>query len=346
MTVSTVAVCCDDLGLMSDARRLCAVAGLDVEVTGSQDASRWWSSAAAVLVDLTAAADLLGREVPRRGRVGLLARGDDPAGWRLAVALGAEQLAVLPNDERLLLDGVLDLRDSTSGAPVVGCLPATGGAGASTVASGLALSSARQGAATLLIDGDPDGGGLDLLFGLEHVAGVRWPDFSAATAASDGLPDGLPTTAHGLALLSWDRRDTQPADRSRSWHAVLPAARAANELVVVDLPRSVAPEAVATVDVLLLVVRAGVRPTVAAAQAAARLRPHVRDLRVVVRGCGRGDLGAVDVAAALGLPLAGQLVDDRRIAAAVEEGQLPRLLSRLPFDALAAELTGLRRTAA
>ena len=35
--MSTVAVCCDDLGLMTEARRLCAAAGLEAEVVGTAD---------------------------------------------------------------------------------------------------------------------------------------------------------------------------------------------------------------------------------------------------------------------------------------------------------------------
>jgi len=348
MTVSTVAVCCDDLGLMSDARRLCAMAGLDVEVTACHDARRWWPGAAAVLIDPAAAGQILVQGLPRRSRVALLIRADNPADWRVAVAVGAEQVAVIPDDERALLGGVLALPANTGGATVVACVPASGGAGASTVASALALASARRGAATLLIDADPVGGGLDLLFGLERANGVRWPDLHgpAALAPTDALPDGLLVGPHGLALLSWDRRDPDlPADAA-AWVALLPVARSGSDLVVVDLPRRVSSDEAATVDVALLVVRAGVRQTVAAARAAAGLRAHCPDVRVVVRGIRRGGLAATEVAAAVGLPLAAQLPDDRRVAAAADEGQLPRLLGRLPFDSLADELVARRRTAA
>ena len=347
MTVSTVAVCCDDLGLLSDARRLCAVAGLEAEVTSSLDPGRWWRSADVVLLDATAAAQLLTHGVTRRDRVAVLTRAEGVADWRVAVAVGAQQLAVLPTDERVLLDGVLDLQDS-SGALVVGCVAATGGAGASTVASALAVAAARQGAATLLIDADPPGGGLDLLFGLEHTPGVRWPDLVDANARSrpDGLPEGLLVAPHGLALLSWDRRAVEPQTATRSFSAMLPAARSAVDLVVVDLPRSTCLDVGAVIDVVLLVVRAAVRPTVAGASMAEQLRSRCRDVRVVVRTAGRAGLSAADVATAVGLPLAAQLTDDKRIAAAADEGQLPRLLSRLAMDALAAELSAVRRAAA
>src|SRR4051794_22041559 len=113
MTMSSVAVCCDDLGLMADARRLCATAGLEVEVAGTLDARRWWSSATAVLLDAAAAAQLGAQGLPRRPRVALLTRADDPGAWRLAVVLGAEQVAALPLDEPSLLRGVLSARTTT-----------------------------------------------------------------------------------------------------------------------------------------------------------------------------------------------------------------------------------------
>jgi secretion/DNA translocation related CpaE-like protein len=346
MPISAVAICCDDLGLMSDARRLCAVAGLDVEVTASTDVRRWWASAAAVLLDSTAAAQVVGHGVPRRAGVAVLTRVDDPADWRVALAVGAEQLAVLPTDERALLGGVLAVRDGAAGAPVVACLPATGGAGASTAAAGLALAAARRGTATLLIDADPAGGGLDLLFGSEHAAGLRWPDVvGTAGAVPDAVPDGLLQPARGLSLLSWDRNGAPSQDITSCWASFLPAARSGAELVVIDLPRAAALDN-AAVDVVLLVVRAGVRSTVAAVQAAQLVRPRCPDVRLIVRSGGRGALAAAQVAAALRLPLAAQLEEDHRMAAAADDGQLSRLAGRRSLQALAADLCRSRGAAA
>ena len=57
-------------------------------------------------------------------------------------------------------------------AVVGGC----GGAGASVLAAALAVTAVRHGGRALLVDCDPLGGGLDLVLGAEHVAGLRWPD--------------------------------------------------------------------------------------------------------------------------------------------------------------------------
>jgi secretion/DNA translocation related CpaE-like protein len=346
MTVSTVAVCCDDLGLMSDARRLCAAAGLEAEVVAEHDVRRWWAGAAAILLDAAAARLVAAQRVLRRGGVAVLTRTGEPDDWRIAVEVGAEQVVVVPADERTLLEGVLARPDRTGHAPVVVCVPASGGAGASTVAVGLAAASARRGVATLLIDGDPTGGGLDLAFGLEHAEGARWPDLIDAGGASlDAIPDGLLQVGPALRLLSWDRRVRSLPDLAGGWSIVLPAAGAGSDLVLVDLPRSSTTFEVTAADVVLLVVRAGVRHTVAAVQAASQLRAGCSDVRLIVRGAGRG-LSASDVSSAVGLPLVAQLPHDRRIPSATDAGQLSRLLGRSHFDALATDLASLRRAAA
>src|SRR3954451_3405239 len=58
MTISTVAVCCDDLGLMADVRHLCAAAGINAEIAAALDAHRWWRCAGAVLLDAAASAEV------------------------------------------------------------------------------------------------------------------------------------------------------------------------------------------------------------------------------------------------------------------------------------------------
>src|SRR4051812_19356091 len=270
MTNSTVAVCCDDLGLMADARRLCAAAGLDVEVAGTPDVRRWWSSAAAVLLDAAAAGQLAGQGLPRRPRVAVLVRDDEPTAWRFAVTLGAEQVAVLPMDEPAVLRGVLSAGAVSGGAAVVACVPASGGAGASTVAVGLALAAARRGTDTLLVDTDPIGGGLDLLLGAEHAPGLRWPDIAAlgAETPADAILDGLVCPAPRLRLLSWGRDhegvDAAAAGWPLAWGprgGVGGTGVGGTELglIVLDLPRPGADARIPAADVMLLVTRAGVR---------------------------------------------------------------------------------------
>jgi secretion/DNA translocation related CpaE-like protein len=348
MTISTVAVCCDDLGLMADARRLCATAGLDVEVAATLDVRRWWSSATAVLLDSAAAAQLTSGGLPRRPRVALLTREDDPGAWRLAVHLGAEQVAVLPLDEPALLRGVLSARTSAGGMPVVACIPASGGAGASTVAAGIGLAAARRGTETLLVDADAGGGGLDLMLGAEHAPGLRWGDVAALDPATPAevILDGLLRPAPRLRLLSWGREEAGAEPPRAGWPMGDVTGAAGLGLVVLDMPRPTADATTPAVDLVLLVARAGVRQSVAAAAVATRLRRTCEDVRLVVRGASRGGLSATDVAIAVGLPLAAELPEDRRLPAAADDGQLARALARMPFDSIVESLVAFRARAA
>ncbi len=72
-----------------------------------------------------------------------------------------------------------------------------GGAGASVLAGGLAVTAARRGLRTLLIDADPLGGGVDLVLGWESLDGLRWPSLSQASGRVQpaALVDALPGRA-------------------------------------------------------------------------------------------------------------------------------------------------------
>src|SRR5690606_39629001 len=96
---------------------------------------------------------------------------------------------------------------SRPAAPVVAVLGGRGGAGASVLAAGLAVTAAQAGHRVLLVDGDPLGGGLDLVPGWEDDDGVRWPELSDTSGrlAAGALIGALPRRGEP-ALLSFDRR--------------------------------------------------------------------------------------------------------------------------------------------
>jgi secretion/DNA translocation related CpaE-like protein len=212
-----------------------------------------------------------------------------------------------------------------------------GGAGATTLACALAQTAARRGTSTLLVDADPLGGGIDVVFRAEEQPGLRWPDLTGARGRipAEALARGLPTVSD-LALLSWDRGDgTQvPVEAAR---AVLSAACRSHELVVVDVPRhldDVGREALLAARTTLLVVPAEVRAAAAAARVAARLALLSRDVRLVVRGPAPAGLSAEEVERALGLPLAGEVRAEPHLARELEEGALPGARRGSPLGAL------------
>nr|WP_044362439.1 septum site-determining protein Ssd [Streptomyces natalensis] len=306
----------EDERLLDDLLRLCAAAGALPEVGHGPPARKGAWEAAPLVVIGEDCADRL-RGVGRRAAVVLAGRdADDPALLRRAVAIGAERVLALPDGERWLVDRIADAVEGVGPpARTVGVIGGRGGAGASTLACALAVTAARTGAPALLVDGDPLGGGLDVLLGGEKEPGLRWPAFteSRGRVAGDALAESLPQL-HSLRVLSWDRAG-EAAIPPEAMRAVLAAARRRGGVVVVDLPRRVddaVAEALAQVDVGLLIVPAELRAVAAAQRVAAGVRPVLGDLRVVARGVPGPDPGLPpdEIAHLLKLPLAGELAWD------------------------------------
>lgn len=321
----------EDEELLDDLLRLCAAAGTQAEVShapGRQD----WAAAPLVLVGDDSAGRLTAAGPARRSGVLLVCRDqDDPGVWQRAIAVGAEQVLVLPAEETALVDRIADAAEGVGvQARTVGVVGGRGGAGASTLACALAVTAARAGQRTVLVDADPLGGGLDVLLGGEDAEGLRWPAFASSRGRIGGaaLEESLPRL-HDLRLLSWDRGGGDAGAVSvapAAMRSVLAAARRRGGVVVVDLPRRVdepAAEALAQLDVALLVVPAELRAVAAAHRVADAVRMVLGDLRVVVRGPARGGLTAEDVADLLGLPLAGELPVEPGLPQAAESGTPP-----------------------
>ncbi len=138
----------------------------------------------------------------------------------------------------------------------LGVIPGSGGAGATTFAAAVALvSSSRQ--VSALVDLDPLGPGLDRVVGLDGSGGVRWDALTSSRGrlGSRSLREALPDK-DGLAVLTWDV--AAPADLDATVvREVLSATQRGNDLVVVDLPRTlddVTLEVVTRCDRVLVVV--------------------------------------------------------------------------------------------
>ncbi|WP_344526807.1 septum site-determining protein Ssd, partial [Streptomyces rectiviolaceus] len=212
---------------------------------------------------------------------------------------------------------------------------------------------------------DPLGGGLDVLLGGEAADGLRWPAFAQSRGRVGGgaLEESLPEL-HALRVLSWDRGDAVVI-APEAMRAVIAAARRRGGVVVVDLPRRVdegVAEALAQVDLGLLVVPAELRAVAGARRVASAVGMVLRDLRVVVgrggagRGGGRGldgldglgGLDAEEVARLLGLPLVGELPREAGLLAAQAGGTPPGGAARGPlarfctafWDRVPADATG------
>jgi secretion/DNA translocation related CpaE-like protein len=341
-----------DPALLDDLLRLSARAGVEVEVAPDAVAARGaWPRAPLVLVGPDVVGGLTRTPLPRRPGVVLVPRtaADEQAAWAAAARVGAESVQVLPPAESLLVERLAAASVGLEAARTVAVVPGCGGAGASTLAAALALAAPRvdPGTRSVLVDLDPLGGGVDLLVGAEALPGLRWPALAGTRGRTgpDELRAALPTV-EGTGVLSWDRGD--PVELPvPALEAVLAAARAGHDLVVLDVPRSggaAADAALATAAAVLLVTPADVRSAAATARVARRLTGVVADVRLVVRESSGARLPAGPVARAVGLPLAGRLGAEPGLVAARDRGEPPGRAPRGPLAtlcrALLAELTG------
>ncbi|MFI5494337.1 septum site-determining protein Ssd [Actinoplanes sp. NPDC051859] len=355
-----------DQDLLDDLLRLAAAGGAEVDVAPDPVAARVrFPHAPLIVIGADQAKACLRARLPRRPQVVVVGHEPiAPAAWDAAEPLGAAHVALLPTAEPWLVDRFAACT-GTRPAPhgqVLAVLGGRGGAGASTLAGGLAVTAVRAKLRTLLLDADPLGGGLDLVLGWEQTAGLRWPALTEAGTHIDpsALFKALPH--HGdLVLLSF-ARDSPPesplaSGQPHSWSVpadvmsvTIQAARATTDLTVVDLPRHLddaAAVALGAADRAILVVPAELRATAAASRVAATAKAHCPDLSVVVRGPAPGRLKAREIARSLGLPLAGSLRPEPAVCQNMEKGEPPTAAGRGPLAELCQHLlAGLTAAAA
>lgn len=336
-----------DPDLLDQVLQVAAAADVDVELAPDVSTARLgWDRGAGVVLGADIAPAVAQAGLPVRGRLVVATTGPaDPAVTASALALAAEVIA-LPAGS----DVLLEVLRSTTGRPlarVIAVVPGRGGAGASTLACGLAVTAAVEGRRTLLLDGDPLGGGLDLAMGAEDQSGPRWPDLAAlqGPVTSLDLMDALPMT-HDVTLLSYDRGPVMAA-RPTAMRAALASVRPWTDVVVADLPRSLDASTeivLRAADLTVLVVSADVRSIAAAVRVASSVRPVAKDVRIVVRGPAPSGLRGATVAGILDLDLVGRLRNEPGLAHAIEHGEPPARGGRGPLADLSRTVLALLAT--
>ena len=325
-----------DPAMLDEMLRLCAAAGVTPEVASDAAQARHsWPTAPCIVVDATHAATLAGTTDRRDGVVIVSCGPIDTATWAHAVALGAENVFVVPDDETAVVEALsVSAESDARDGPVVCVVGGTGGAGASTLATGLAVTVVRGGRSAMLVDADPLGRGIDMVAGAEDVRGVRWHDLASTHGRVSGasLRQVLPNTS-GLSVLSFAHSELEaiPADSMRS---VLAAGRRSHDVVVVDLPRyldEAAREAVIRATSTVLLVPAEIGAIGSAQRVLARLQPMCAEIQLVVRKPGPSGLSVDSVASTMSLPLAASVRTDRKVAEYVDNGLGPLARGRIAF---------------
>lgn len=341
-------ITCDDL-LLDELLRLAAAAGCPLDVAHDADAGlRGWAAASVVLVGADLLAGLAAQRPPRREHVHVVCVGPAHDGdFRDAVATGALDVVELPAAEAWLVEVLTDAVDATAGraqgrGDTIGVVSGSGGAGATTFACALALTSS-VGERAVLVDLDPLGPGVDRVVGLDACPGVRWDALvsSPGRLGSRSLREALPDK-DGLAVLGWEPGGSTRLDTAVV-REVLSAAQRGNDLVVLDLPRAfddVTAEVVTRCDRVLVVTEPTIPGVASAAKVVAAIRPLNGRVGVVVRRS-RSSLPSEQVASALGLPLVAETTRQRRLAEEIDLGLGPVHASR---SALARAARAARRT--
>ncbi|MDO4900996.1 cellulose synthase operon protein YhjQ/BcsQ [Actinomyces sp.] len=209
-----------------------------------------------------------------------------PQGGRLpqtepGVLLGSLERCCAPDGTDHLLTLLLTAQHPPRARLIV-VTGARGGLGASTFLLHLARACHARGKRVAIVDADP-AGSLGLLMGDAVLPGLRWEDLPADEPAfrPEKLVAALPAWL-GMPVLTGDGRGG--AREPKQLRPALDALRAEHDLVMIDLPRSIAPPADATV---LLVSGLDLRSAVAAEALATRLRAYAAPV-----GTASGEPGA------------------------------------------------------
>ncbi|OBK46961.1 hypothetical protein A5655_08205 [Mycobacterium sp. 1081908.1] len=324
--------------LRDELDRVAAAVGVRVvHAGGSAVGRKAWSAAAAVVLD-EAAADRCGRAaLPRRAHVSVVTIAEPATStWSAAVAIGADHVLKLPDNERELIRELAEAgeaaRDDGPGGEVVAVIGGCGGAGASV----LAVAVAQAAGDALLVDLDPWGGGIDLLVGGEGTPGVRWPDLALQGGRLNwpAVREALPRHG-GISVLSGTRRGYELGGAAVD--AVVDAGRRGGVTVVCDLPRRLTDAthaALDAADLVVVVARCDVRACAATAALGPVLAAINPNLGLVVRGPSPGGLRAAEVAEVTGLPLLASIRAEPQLVRQLERGGL-RLGRRGPLTAAA-----------
>ncbi|WP_410871852.1 septum site-determining protein Ssd [Nocardia sp. A7] len=200
-----------DERLRAEVRRVAAAAERVTEERAMPVGRHAWAGAGMVILDTAAAVAAAVAGCPRRTGVVLVTEGEPAVpDWQAATAVGAERVVALPSDAVALVEQFAEHAESRTGEGIViAVVGAGGGAGASTLAAATALRGAarRVRRDTVLIDGAPLDGGIDLVLGMENVPGLRWPDLviEDGRVSAAALHNALPAASPGLAVLSCGR---------------------------------------------------------------------------------------------------------------------------------------------
>jgi len=243
------------------------------------------------------------------------AQSPDVTAWKLAILLEAKAVVGIEGSPDWFLDHLLAPAHNI--AEVITLVPVVGGSGASTLASAMAVESARKGKRVCLVDLDPQGGGIDVVCGAEEITGARWPDLVEVDEISGAdLLRSLPECG-GVRILAM-RSELITAKKIDQ---ILSALLTEVDLIYVDSAQDIKTYWQNISDIsnqILLVLPTTVRATTVAKRI---LESHAHDkFGLVVRQLPGTGLTPLAIAQTLGISLKAQVVTDTRVVEQIEQG--------------------------
>ncbi|ANE05226.1 septum site-determining protein Ssd [Corynebacterium crudilactis] len=337
-TNQAILIAVEDPVLHPEAMHVAAATGRPViETTHIGDITRHFHRASAVLIDAAVAAQI--NNAKRRSRVFLLDSDPGPSDWKTAMAIHAEQAILLPAQAGELLSalGRNDKQIAVAAGHMIGVVGAVGGTGASTLAAALAKRRAVS-ATTVLIDGVPSSGGIDLLLGVEDAPGARWPDVGVrrGTVQAADVLKALPSTPDSVVVLSTARSTILDPFvlSSQDVSAAIDCFVEADQPIdaIVDLhAEQLDEDLVGRLTHLVLVIPAEVRAVAAARALYLELQQFHVPITCVLRHRGWSGLDVSEVEEILGVEITAEIGSIHKLAKSVEmhglSGSLPRVLS-------------------
>lgn len=241
--------------------------------------------------------------------------------WSSALRISAQHVATIPDSREWLIENLA--QPNKAKGLSVGIVPASGGAGASIVACGLAYHARHVFKNVALVDLDQSSASLDIAFGLENQVGMRWHDFSELSGSINGsdVLRSLPSRDN-IGLLTHGELKSAEVPIPRD--LILEKVREACDLVVIDLPKvsdkRFSPEAIADCDLVLVTTTATVRGSASAKRTLAEIAGYARNIELVVRTVPGSNLDPMQIAELLNTPLASAINTDVRIVEQIEQG--------------------------
>lgn len=299
---------------------ICARSGIEpIVVSDAGAAVGQWRSAEAIVIGADVLPAVVEQQPVRRDGVFVVAADEIP--WEEAARLGVEDVFDPHGASEIAIERFQACVEGRDEACVIVVSGATGGAGASTFATALARIGAGRGHRVLLVDADPNGGGLDIVMGAEHERGSRWNDLDVSDESFSGSAlRALIPEVDGVALLSWGREVSQRGS-IRRLVSVVQAGRRSHDLVVIDLVRGDAEalEALLAVAVLtVMLVPEEIRSLAAARQTIAPLQEHTTV--AVVTWPRNGGTDAQTVESLLGAPVVAHMRREKRLSQLADSG--------------------------